>query len=90
MRPVPDELWQSIQRRHELCATLLKIGTWANAIAAGLILLSPMWFLVRVSAPFAFFALLTGALGIVLGKRNLARARQLMIEYHGVDPGPPP
>lgn len=89
-RAVPDALWAPIERRNARYCLLLKLATWSNVLTVvGVIFCSKdhVW---RFVLPFMLAAMLTGAGGIAGGRRNLKRARQLMIEYHGCDPGPPP
>lgn len=92
VRPIPDETWLPLKRRIQLFNALMMMAS-ATMVVATIALLSvwwwPTWVALRIGAPLGIVGLVLGHVGITRGRRELAKMRQLIIEYYGVDPEAP-
>ncbi len=92
-RPIPDELWLPLKRRLQVLKVMAMVSSACMVFGACGFLLSIAttfdWMAMRIGAPLGFIGLATALYVEPRGKRALADLRQLMIEYHGSDPGVP-
>lgn len=91
-RPIPDELWLPLKRRIELLQVVV-IAAMITMSVASVALISvwwwPTWVAFRIGVPLGIVGTLVGHVGLTCGRRALADLRQLIIDYHGIDPGGP-
>ena len=89
--PVPDEHWLPLKRRIEWWQRLVMVAT-ACMVIGGIALISaawaPSWVALHVGAPLGILGVVLGYVSLSRGRRNLAKMRQLIIHYCGIDPDP--